>query len=238
MKNILQVYNLGRLDYQKSLKIQKYFVNKHLSNLNSPRDKDTLLLVEHDPVYTIGLRRSLYKEKELEKLKSLGATVEYSNRGGLITFHGHGQLVAYPILNLKNYSPSIKWYVCQLENTIVNLCLNSYKLNAHRLCNIGYTGVWVNNQKLAALGIHCTRYITYHGIALNCNTDLTWFNHIIPCGIEDKKVTSLTKLLNRNISVDDVSGGFIEEFKNLFSVSINFKTKEETESLIQKVESE
>jgi lipoyl(octanoyl) transferase len=184
------------------------------------------------------LRCSFYKESELEKLKSLGASVEYSNRGGLITFHGHGQLVAYPILNLKNYSPSIKWYVCQLENTIVNLCSNSYKLKANRLCNIGYTGVWVNDQKLAALGIHCTRYITYHGIALNCNTDLTWFNHIIPCGIEDKKVTSLTKILNRNIGVNDVIDDFVKEFANLFSASIDCKTKEETNSLIQNIELE
>lgn len=101
MKNKIQVFNLGRLDYNKSLKIQKYFVNNLLSTVDSQQAKDTLLLVVHDPVYTIGLRRSLYKESELEKLKSLGASVEYSNRGGLITFNSHGQKVAYPILNLK-----------------------------------------------------------------------------------------------------------------------------------------
>ena len=237
MQKLIQVHNLGRLDYSKALKIQKYFVNNHLTN-PTDEQKDTLLLVEHNPVYTVGLRRSLYTENELEKLKSLGAAVEYSNRGGLITFHGHGQLVAYPILNLKNYSPSIKWYVCQLESTIVNLCLNSYKIKANRLCNIGYTGVWVNDSKLAALGIHCTRYITYHGIALNCNIDLSWFNHIVPCGIEDKKVTSLSQLLNRQIRVDDVVDSFIKEFQTLFAASIDFKSKDETISLIKKIDSQ
>jgi lipoate-protein ligase B len=233
MKNLIQVYNLGRLNYPKALKIQKYFVNKHLENSNL--SQDTLLLVEHDPVYTVGLRRSLYKENDLEKLKSLGAAVEITNRGCLITFHGPGQLVAYPILNLKNYTASIKWYVSQLESIIVNLCLNSYNLNANRLCKLGYTGVWVNDTKLAAVGIHCSRYITYHGIALNCNVDLNWFNHIVPCGIEDKKVTSLSKLMNKQITINDVVPDFMKEFQKLFQANIEMKSKEETGDLIEKV---
>ena len=232
MKNLIKVYNLGRLNYASALKVQKFFVNNHLTNSNL--QSDVLLLVEHDPVYTVGLRRSLYKESDLEKLKALGATVEHTNRGGLITFHGPGQLVAYPILNLKNYTPSIKWYVCQLESAIVNMCLNSFNLKASRLCKLGYTGVWVNDAKLAALGIHCTKYITYHGIALNCNTDLTWFNHIVPCGIEDKKVTSLTQQLNRQIGIKDVLEKFIQEFQKLFSASIELKSAEETKQLIEK----
>lgn len=239
--NLIEVYNLGRLNYKNTYQIQKYFVDKLLKNADtiasksntSLRTPDVLLLVEHDPVYTVGIRRTLYKEAELDKLKQLNASVERTNRGGLITFHGPGQLVAYPIMNLKFYKPSVKWYVSQLESTIINLCQNAYKLKANRLCTIGYTGVWVNDSKIAAIGIHCTKYITYHGLSLNCNVDLNWFKHIVPCGIEDKTVTSFKQLLNRNVSVEEVTPKFLNEFKSLFNAELILKSNDDVKELIK-----
>ena len=233
----VQVYNLGRLEYSKCLKIQKHFFNKHLEQLDSPDTnepaKDTLLLVEHDPpVYTVGMRRAGYPEHELERLRQLNAQVEKTDRGGLITFHGPGQLVAYPILNLKSYKPSVKWYVSQLESVIIDLCKSEYSLNAHRLCNIGYTGVWANNTKLAAIGVHYKRYVTYHGLALNCDVDLSWFKHIVPCGIEDKAVSSLSEQLKRPVGVDQVIPLFLKHFQSRFEVELQRKSEEETKELI------
>lgn len=218
MKNLIQAINLGKLDYNKSLQIQKYFLNKLLND--SDNEKDTLLLVEHPPVYTVGIRRKDYDPKTMDNLVNLGASVEYTDRGGLITFHGPGQLVAYPILNLKRYNPSIKKYVYNLESVIINLCKQQFNLNANRMCNIGYTGVWINDAKIAAIGIHCKRYITYHGLALNCNVDLKWYEHIIPCGIKDKSVSSLSHLLNKQIGIDDVLPAFLDNFQLVFNAKI------------------
>lgn len=113
MNKIVNVFNLGRLDYQSCFKIQKHLVDQSLKSLNSNPDDpvtNSLLLVEHSPVYTVGIRRRNYPEEELVKLRNLGAQVVQTDRGGLITFHGPGQLVAYPILYLKNFNPSVKWY--------------------------------------------------------------------------------------------------------------------------------
>lgn len=114
MNKIIDVFNVGRLDYKKCLHLQKFFLENNLSALRSDASstqiKNTILIVEHNPVYTVGIRRKNYPEGELNKLRDLGAQVEQTDRGGLITFHGHGQLVAYPILYLKNFNPSLKWY--------------------------------------------------------------------------------------------------------------------------------
>ncbi|KAL1132419.1 hypothetical protein AAG570_010374 [Ranatra chinensis] len=173
----------------------------------------TLILVEHNPVYTIGIRKEGYTLGDEEHLKSLGADFYKTNRGGLITFHGPGQMVAYPILNLKLFKPSMHWYVSSLEDTVIHLC-SMFSLNAEKS---PYTGVWVNDKKICAIGIHGSRYITTHGLALNCNIDLTWFDHIVPCGINDKGVTSLTNELGKDVNVDDVSPKFLSCFSETFS---------------------
>lgn len=236
MSKLVNVFKLGRLDYAKCLKLQKFLLNTQLDNLNKSltNSLDTLLLVEHDPpVYTIGIRRAKYLEHELDKLRKLNAHVEFTDRGGLITFHGLGQLVAYPILNLKQYNPSIKWYVSQLEQVIIDLCKQNFNLKAQRLCASGYTGVWVGEAKIAALGVHCKRYITYHGLSLNCNVNLDWFKHIVPCGIEDKLVSSLSNELKRDITVDSVVDPFLSCFAQRFEATLKHKTAEETRELIE-----
>ena len=238
MQRLVNVYNLGRLEYKHCLNIQKHFLNEHLKSLKEGNEagKDTVLFVEHSPIYTIGIRRKEYDDNEVKRLLSLNAQVEFTDRGGLITFHGPGQLVMYPILNLKHFKPSLKWYVSQLESVIIDLCKREYDLNAYRMCQSGYTGVWVSEKKIAAIGVHCKSYVTYHGAALNCNTDLKWFEHVVPCGIKDKEVGSLSKLMKRDVSYDEVLPKIMKSFERVFNAKVHLKNKEETEEIIKKAQ--
>ncbi len=237
MTRVIDVFKLGHMNYRECLHLQKCIVEDNLTKLS--RDPSSpilnkLLLVEHSPVYTIGLRRQNYTGAQLEILKNFGAQVEVTDRGGLITFHGPGQLVAYPIFYLKNFNPSVKWYVKMLESVIIKMCQKHYKLNAHRMCQVGYTGVWCDDKKFAALGIHCKRFVTYHGMAVNCNVNMEWFKNIVPCGIEDKAVTSLSELVDRNITVDEVRPKLVEAFGQCFEADLVIeRTESETKNLIK-----
>ena len=111
----------------------------------------------------------------------------------------------------------------KLESIVIDLCKQSFDLNAQRMCKIGYTGVWVGDKKVAAIGVHCKRYVTYHGLALNCNIDLDWFRHIVPCGIKDKEVGSLSEICKRVVTVEQVSPLLIESFSRNFDVELNLK---------------
>lgn len=233
MKNIIKVFSLGRLEYKKCLNIQKYLLKQHLQD--EKEGSDCLLLVEHDPVYTVGIRRNAYPEASLDELRRrTDASIELTDRGGLITFHGPGQLVAYPILNLKQYKPSLKWYVAQLEQTVIDMCKVSFGLSAKRMCSVGYTGVWVNDSKVCAIGVHSKRYVTYHGLALNCNVNLDYFKYIVPCGIEDKQVGSLTSLLNSNVTVSNVEPLLCKSFESTFNAQLQLQNKEEVNNLMKR----
>ncbi|XP_024220352.1 putative lipoyltransferase 2, mitochondrial isoform X3 [Bombus impatiens] len=212
---IVKVLWAGRLSYRSGLKLQKILSDQHHQRVEN-NSCNTLILLEHDPVYTVGIRDKDYTLKDQKKLKSLGAEFFRTNRGGLITFHGPGQLVAYPILNLKDFKASIKWYVCQIEKMIIRLCAE-FGIKGETSPN---TGVWVNDKKICAIGIHGSRYITTHGLALNCNTDLSWFNHIIPCGIKGKGVTSISQELNINVTIQDVLPLFQNAFQNQFQCTL------------------
>ncbi len=176
-----------------------------------------LLLCEHPPVYTLG------KSGKRENLKidpeSIDAEFFHTNRGGDITFHGPGQLVVYPILDLEAYGMSLKDYVEALEQVVIDVLL-VYKIEAGRL--EGASGVWVrpgspDAKKICAIGIKASRYVTMHGIALNVSTDLSFFDHIIPCGIEDKGVTSMEKELGKELDMEEVKGWFLKIFANHFT---------------------
>lgn len=222
MYRSVNVLNLGRMSYAKALTVQNSLADKLKKNVSNGESKcGTLIIVEHDPpVYTIGIRTKNYTHKDEMQLKNLGAEFYKTDRGGLITFHGLGQLVAYPVLNLKEFKPSIKWYVCQIEKTIIDLC-KMYNIKAETSPD---TGVWVGDKKICAIGVHGSRYVTTHGLALNCNTDLNWFKHIVPCGIEGKGVTSLSEQLSEVITVDQVLPNFLKSFSSVFECHLDYDT--------------
>ncbi|XP_052900673.1 putative lipoyltransferase 2, mitochondrial [Anopheles moucheti] len=219
MSRLVHILRAGKLPYQRALKLQQTIANQLLQhakhppnevNVQMPPYRNVLILTEHDPVYTIGIRTRGYDEADEQRLRTLGADFVRTNRGGLITFHGPGQLVAYPILDLKHFQPSVRWYVCHLERTIIELC-KRYGLRAQTTAD---TGVWIEDRKICALGIHASRYVTTHGLALNCDIDLSWFQHIVPCGLVGKSVTSLAQELNRpDLGIESVTGEFLDCFR-------------------------
>jgi lipoyl(octanoyl) transferase len=226
MRPFVKLLNLNQMCYRKAFDIQMKTMLKIQKSLetgvNVDNIENTLILVEHKPVYTIGIRTKLYNDNNIEvKLKGLGADFVRTNRGGLITFHGLGQLVAYPILYLGSFNSkkSIKWYVRQIELTIIDLC-QSFGINASVID--GFPGVWVNSneRKIAAIGLHASKCVTMHGLAINCNVDLKWFDHIVPCGIPDKKVTSLSNELKRDVTIDEVVPRFLDSFTYHFNCDI------------------
>ncbi|GAU99893.1 hypothetical protein RvY_10829-2 [Ramazzottius varieornatus] len=160
-RKILQYCNLGRLRYDKALEIQEQQVQTQLQALDSRKSDgdshpspDVLFLVEHEPVYTAGLRKNEFTEVDEGFLRTKGADFHRTNRGGLITFHGPGQLVAYPILNLQRYKPSVRWYVCQLEEVLIKTC-QELGVESSRTEN---TGIWVEgSRKVAAIGLNCRK---------------------------------------------------------------------------------
>ncbi|RHZ81057.1 hypothetical protein Glove_124g16 [Diversispora epigaea] len=215
---------LSQISYIKALNLQRSLVQSKLDNTSS----DFLLLLQHPPTYTTG-RRDLNNNdnKEAERLKKLGAEYYKTLRGGQTTFHGPGQLVGYPILNLRNFGLSVRNYVCAIERVIIKTC-ETFNIHAK---TTEHTGVWVDNEKICAIGIHIQRFIASHGFALNCNNDLSWFDHIIPCGLEDKKHTSLTKEIlkqspekyekyGNSITIGEVIPILCKNFNNIFNCTL------------------
>jgi lipoyl(octanoyl) transferase len=183
-----------------------------------------LLFVEHPPVYTLG--KSGHKENILiseEQMKEKGMQFFHTNRGGDITFHGPGQLVGYPVLDLEKFYTDIGRYLRSLEETII-LLLAGYGIRADR--SPGETGVWIapgirgRERKICAIGVRCSRWITMHGFALNVNTDLSYFSNIIPCGIAGKQVTSLEKELGYPVPLTEVKDKLKEQFARVFGVEL------------------
>jgi lipoate-protein ligase B len=171
---------------------------------------NALFLVEHPPVITLG--RNSHVENLLKtraELDALGIAVAETDRGGDITYHGPGQLVAYPVLNLTQWRPSIRWYLRTLEQALVRQ-LRSYGLAAER-CE-GRTGVWVHGGKVAAIGVGLRRWVTYHGVALNVTPDMRHFACIVPCGISDAPVASLAELLSAPPSLERAAADFRDAF--------------------------
>lgn len=213
---LVTVVRAGRLNYAAGLRLQQQLAKQ---NVSDPMEfRNFLLLLEHDPVYTIGIRTKGYTKEDEDRLRKLGADFHRTDRGGLITFHGPGQLVAYPIINLRQFKPSIRWYVHTLEQTVIETCRQMGILNATTTKD---TGIWVGDSKICAIGVHGSRYVTTHGIGLNCSTDLKWFEHIVPCGIEGKGVTSLSEQLGRDISISEATRVLLESFSKIFECRVN-----------------
>ncbi len=229
--NEILVKDLGVLSYDKSWEHQKrIFDNIIFQKINNRtlkkkiKTENHLLIVEHKPVYTIGksgeISNLLLDDQEL-KLK--GIDFKKINRGGDITFHGLGQIVGYPILDLDNFFTDIGLYLRTLEEVIIST-IGFFGIKGFRID--GETGVWVKDElnslkKICAFGIKASRWVTMHGFALNVNTDLTYFDNIVPCGISDKGVTSLQEILNQKISPKTVKEKLYENFARLFNAELS-----------------
>jgi len=211
---ICQVEQLGIVDYAIGLALQ----HERVAARKAGAIPDTLLLLEHPHVYTLG--RNARRENVLVPesfLRSRGAEVVETDRGGDVTYHGPGQLVGYPIIDLAVHRRDIAWYMRSLEEVFIRVAAD-YGIAARRLA--GAAGVWVGNEKLVAMGVHISRWVTSHGFAFNVATDLRYFDWIVPCGLRDKGVTSLSRLLGREVGVEPVAGRVIEQFGAVFGLEM------------------
>jgi lipoate-protein ligase B len=204
----------GRVPYSQALELQMKIceLKKH------GFDRDVLLLLEHPPTITLGRSGKIgHLLADAEALKSRGISLWNVDRGGDITFHGPGQLVGYPILTLRTRERDVHGYMRSLEESLIRL-LKHYGIDGTR--DSRFTGVWAPMGKIAAMGVHISRWVTRHGFALNVNTDLSFYDLIVPCGIVGRGVTSMQKILSRTLDMGEVADRYILEFGSIFSRSM------------------
>lgn len=227
MNNVL-LNDLGKRPYKPVWDLQETLLQEKVRSKSFPdlqlRNNDLLLFVEHYPVYTLGKNGKeehvLISQKDREE-----KNIEFYhiNRGGDITFHGPGQIVGYPILDLDHFKTDLGWYLRSLEEVII-LTIGEYGLKGER--SAGETGVWLDTaikgreRKICAMGIRCSRWVTMHGFALNVNVDLNYFNFIIPCGIQHKQVTSLQKELGHEVDMNEVKQKLVKNFEQVFETKV------------------
>ncbi len=207
---VCQILNMGRAGYDSALDVQENILAGKIDG----DETDYLILVEHDPVVTLG--RSGTPEDVRRGLKDLrrnGIELRDATRGGAATYHGPGQLVGYPIINLARHGRDVHRYLRRLENCIIE-ALSSMGIAAER--DPDRTGVWTDGSKIASIGIAVRRWITYHGFAVNVGDDLTGFEAIVPCGMDDCRMVSVSSLLGRTVAVDEFVGVLVPEFGKEF----------------------
>ena len=223
--------DLGRMEYREAWDYQEGLLRESVQIKMEARQRgaegDTahyLLFVEHPPVYTLGKSGDdAHILIDNETMQEKGVQFFHTNRGGDITFHGPGQLVGYPILDLEKFRTDLGWYLRSLEEVGIRV-LGDYGITGDR--SAGETGIWIDAgvkgraRKICAMGVRCSRWITMHGFAFNINTDLSWFGDIIPCGIADKSVTSLEKELGRAVDPDEVKRRWKTRFEEVFGVEL------------------
>lgn len=224
----LNIVKLGKMDYAQALSIQEKLLECRQKN----EIGDTFLLVEHPPTLTLG-KRGEYSNILLpvEELKKNGVGIYEINRGGDVTYHGPGQLVGYPIINLNDLGIGVKEYVWKLEEVFIRLLGEKYNIEAHRDDN-KYTGVWVDDSKITAIGIAVKHFVTMHGFAFNVNTNLEHFKWINPCGITDKGVVSLERLLHCQVDFAELENTVVDYFCEVFDFMAD---SAEVEKLLQGV---
>ena len=200
------IQDLGFKKYKSVLSLQKKLQKQRIAgNIN-----DTLILVEHEPVYTLGKNSN---RDHLLQGRDKSVEVYNTERGGEVTFHGPGQLVGYPILDLRDYKKSVSWYMRTLEELTIRV-LKKFDIKGSRIK--GLTGVWVENKKIAAQGVRISRWVTMHGFSINVCPQLSYYDGIIPCGIFDHDVTSMEECLNKKISIKKIKNSVSEIFLELF----------------------
>jgi lipoyl(octanoyl) transferase len=208
----LAIRRLGTVPYTDALALQQSLVEQRRAG----RIPDTLLLLEHPAVITIGVKRTDARAHVVatpERLAELGVEVIETGRGGDVTYHGPGQLVAYPILDLRPDRQDVHQYVRDLEAVMIQVCAG-YGVTAGRVP--GYSGAWVDDRKIGAIGVRISRWITSHGLAFNVATDLAGFDLIVPCGIADRGVTSLARELGRPVELAEAGQRLAEAFAAVF----------------------
>ena len=234
MNKNINVYDLGVLDYKTALNFQEKKLQEIIdikrTNRNEGSSIETpnyFLFVEHPPVITLGKsgqeKNLLLTKEELERKK-----IQYfnTNRGGDITFHGYGQIVGYPVIDLENFYTDINRYLRTLEEIVIST-LNYFKISSQR--SPGETGVWLesnspNSRKICAIGVKTSRWVTMHGFALNVDTDLRYYNYIVPCGIKGKGITSINQEIKKNVSINEVKEKILENLKKTFQANLIFST--------------
>ena len=207
-----EVRRLGTVPYTEALKLQRELVEERRAN----RVPDLLLLLQHPPVITLGVKGDGGRTNVLvtdERLAELGVEISETGRGGDVTYHGPGQIVGYPILDLKPDRCDVHRYVRDLEEVMIRVCAD-YGVTAERIK--GLTGTWVGNEKIGAIGVRISRWITSHGFAFNVNTNLQEFGLIVPCGIADHGVTSLERVTGRAVSLADAEDRVVNHFVAVF----------------------
>ena len=211
----LWTVTLGRLPYGEALELQRSIARDRISGAIP---QDVLLLVEHPPVVTLGRGA---KEKNLisspEFLQSKGVELFEVERGGDVTYHGPGQLVGYPIIDLKRHRQDLHWYLRKIEEALINT-LADYGITGER--NSAFTGVWTRGRKIASIGVHARDWVTWHGFALNVTTDLSFFDLIVPCGIDGVVMTSIARELGlEDVSAQDVRDRATAKFAQAFDLT-------------------
>lgn len=220
------------LEYNLEIKKQNRLKSEEKPTLN------VFIICEHHPVYTLGKSG---KEENLlltpEELKEKGIDYWRINRGGDITYHGPGQITGYPVLDLECFNPSAAWFIENMENFIMDT-LSDYAIKSDRIDEL--TGIWIKghtqseDRKICAIGVKMSRYVSIHGFALNVNTDLTYFNNIIPCGIDDKEVTSIEREVGTEIPFDEVISKVLSHFSQRFNVSLRESSEDEIHKILAK----
>jgi len=201
------IKDLGYENYESVLSLQKKLQKKRITG----EIEDTLILVEHEPVYTLGKNANSH---HLLQSRNKSINVYNIERGGDITYHGPGQLVGYPILDLRNYKKNVSWYMRTLEELII-MVLKEFDIKANRIK--GLTGVWVGNKKIAAQGVRISRWVTMHGFSINVCPELSYYDGIIPCGIFDYGVTSMEEVLNEKTDMNKIKSFVTKIFLQLFT---------------------
>jgi lipoyl(octanoyl) transferase len=230
-KDTVAFAELGSIEYGKAWDLQERMLRSKTERKRAaflsgsaglPSEPGThhLLFCEHPPVYTMGksgdMGHVLLSEDEIA---SRGISFYHTNRGGDITFHGPGQVVGYPILDLERFRADLGWYLRSLEEVVIG-ALSDFGIEGGR--SVGETGVWIDagvpgmERKICAMGVRCSRWVTMHGFALNVNTDLAYFDHIVPCGIRGKQVASMERELGKPVSLFDVKESLKDSFEEVF----------------------
>ena len=219
------VYRLGLVEYAQAMHIQQRIFESRRGNAT----EDSLLILQHFPVITIGTSgKGDHVLVDRGFLEEKGITVCATDRGGDVTFHGPGQVIGYPILNLKGLEIKVIEYVRRIEEVIIRT-LQAFDLKGRRI--EGSPGVWIDHEKICSIGFRVSRGITTHGFALNVNTDLDFFKFIVPCGIRDVSMTSMEKLINRKVDIEKVTNQVVLNFCQLFDAEI-LKSDTDAEGLV------